>query len=99
MPPGSPYDRTPLRFVPARAAAPFSITGTVVNGANTPVVGATVDLFESSTRRYISTTTTDANGVFVFKPPHNGTTYMVLGDMPGSPELAGCTIRNIQAIS
>ncbi len=99
-----PSDRAPPH--PANFGAPkgstyvWSIIGTAVNAAGTPLSGATVRLFDAQTFQPIpwpiGVTTTDVNGRFVFNPATNsGNYFAVVFDATGT--LASCTLPNLVA--
>lgn len=81
--------RHPSNFGVGRAAQrfathPWSLVGQALYPSGSPVVGATVDLYDFYAKTFVATTTTDANGVYAFTPPTNGA-YFASGFLAGSP--------------
>lgn len=88
--------RHPARWAGANRLSTkiWTLTGQVIAINGAAIAGVTVDLFESSTRLWVGTTTTDASGIFTFHPATN-TVFMAVADYVSGTEQAGCTIRNL----
>lgn len=57
-----------------------------------------VDLYESVAKLYVSSTTSDANGVFAFVVGGPVKDYFLVGYLPGVPDIAGTTVNRIRAV-
>ncbi len=85
-------------FAPGRRPAPFrlrpnfKISGVTRDGTGAALASCLVKLFRSSDDTLLATTTSDANGAYLFKMTDSLGVYYVTAYKAGSPVVAGITV-------
>lgn len=87
---------------PKKFRGTFTVNGSIPLGVTKDSTGAAlgscrVDLFETGSNRYISSTTSDGSGNYSFTVPSNSQTYFVRAYKAGGTNLFGTTDETIQA--
>ena len=94
-----PFARTlQFRSVSRRpgASVKLAIAGVTRNSAGTALANCEVDLFLTGGDLILARTVSDATGNYIFESPGSGPFY-VLAYLPGSPDVAGTTVRTLAA--
>ena len=77
------------------APVTYTIDGYTKDSAGAIIPSASVFLFRTDTKAYVSATTSDLGGYYTFTVDNNTVEYFLVGYKDGSPDLAGTTIKTV----
>jgi len=74
-----------------------TISGVTRDSTGAAIANCTVNLFLTSGNVFVSSTTSDANGNFLFTVSSSAPQYFLVGYLAGSPDTEGTTVNTLTA--
>lgn len=84
-----------IPYMPPPTWNPLSFSGVTRDVNANPLGGCTVKLFRTSDNALMQTTVSDGSGNYSFQQVGIGSLYYVVAYLPGSPDVAGTTVRTL----